>query len=141
MARPTWEQYALTMAEAAATRSEDPFVKVGAVVLRPDHSVAGAGYNGAPSGIGLDWEDRDNRRIFVIHAEVNALRYCTPRELGNGSLMAVTHETCASCLPHIAAYGIRRVVYRRTLEESRYPKETLERQAKMLGITMTQMED
>lgn len=110
--RPTWEQYALRLAAAAAIRSEDLNYKVGAVVLRPDNSVAGVGYNGAPSQVTLDWEDRDGRRPFVIHAEMNAMRYCTRVEV-EGGLMAVTHTPCVHCLPMIAAYGITRVVYSR----------------------------
>ena len=46
--RPCWEEYALELAKVAAKRSEDPYLKVGASVLRYDNSVAGLGYNGAP---------------------------------------------------------------------------------------------
>lgn len=108
--RPSWEEYAIGLAVAAATRSEDLNYKVGAVVLRPDNSVAGVGYNGAPSQITLDWTDRDGRRPFVIHAEMNAMRYCTRQEV-EGGLIAVTHTPCVHCLPMIAGYGITRVVY------------------------------
>jgi len=108
--RPTWERYAIELAIAASIRSEDLNYKVGAVVLRPDNSVAGVGFNGAPSGVELDWSDRDGRRPFVIHAEMNALRHCSRMEV-QGGLIAVTHTPCIHCLPMIAAYGITRVVY------------------------------
>lgn len=78
MNRLTWAEYALAMADVARLRSEDPYVKVGACVLRHDHSVAGVGYNGAPPGVEIDWSDRDERRKRVIHAETNALRYVSP---------------------------------------------------------------
>jgi len=112
--RLTWPRYALGIARAAALRSEDPYVQVGAVVLRSDHSVAGIGYNGAPSGVEIDWPDRDRRRLYVIHAEANALRWTTPDEVKGGMIIS-THHPCGSCLTLIASYGIKEVHYADTL--------------------------
>jgi len=98
----------MKIALAASSRSEDPHVKVGACVLRYDNSVASVGYNGAPSGIQIDWEDRDKRREKVIHAETNCLRYLRP---GEGSLIAVTLKPCQDCLKNISSYGIKKVFY------------------------------
>lgn len=108
MTRPSREQYALSIAKAAATRSEDPWVKVGASILRSDGSIASTGYNGAPSGIDMDWSDRDARRKWVIHAEMNALRYILP---GGGVLLASTLMPCLECLKNTRAQGITKVVY------------------------------
>ena len=83
-------------------------MKVGACLLRHDNSVAGVGYNGAPSGIELNWQDRDHRRVRVVHAEVNALRYTRP---GESYLLACTHIPCNDCMKTIAAYGIKEVVF------------------------------
>lgn len=135
--RPDWDEYALLIAQAAATRSEDPWLKVGAVVLRPDNSIAGVGYNGAPSGVSIDWLDRNGRRPFVIHAEVNALRYATPTET-RGGLIALTHRPCNACLPLIAAHGIKRVVYRDVIDSVTYDPTLLDDIAWQLGITTTQ---
>lgn len=131
--RPNWKAYAVDLAEVAAKRSEDPYVQIGAVVLRPDRSVAGVGYNGAPPGIDIDWSDRDERRRYVIHAETNALRYCTTEEV-RGGLLAVSHVPCPQCLVNVAAYGIRQVVYRQELEN--YPVEETEAVAAIVGITL-----
>lgn len=109
MNRPSWEEYALKIAEAAALRSEDKFVKVGACALRHDNSVVACGYNGAPSKIEIDWSNRDERRKRVLHAESNALRYCKPGEVG---LLAVTLCPCSECIKLIGAYKIYNVVYR-----------------------------
>lgn len=108
MSRISWPRYAIELAKIAASRSEDPHLKVGAVALRHDNSVAGIGYNGAPAGIDLDWTDRDGRRPFVVHAEANALRYCQPNEI---KLIASTLMPCASCLSIIASYNIRQVFF------------------------------
>ena len=109
LVRPTWEEYAMNLAFAARTRSEDPHLKVGACVLRPDNSVAALGYNGVTAGLTIDWTDRDKRRKFVIHAEKNCLKYCTP---GNCQLIAVTLLPCSDCILTIASYGIKKVLYR-----------------------------
>lgn len=107
--RPSWTEYALTLAKAAATRSEDPYVQVGACVLRYDHSVAAVGYNGPPSGVDVDWSDRDKRRPRMVHAEANALRHTNPRD--DLWLLAATLMPCQECLKTAAAYGIREIVY------------------------------
>ena len=99
--RIDWERYALSLAKVAALRSEDPFVKVGACVLRHDNSVASLGYNGAPPKINIDWSDRDERRRRVIHAEANALRYVKPQEC---RLLACTLLPCNDCLKLISSY-------------------------------------
>lgn len=133
-----WEEYALALADVAALRSEDPWLKVGAVVLRPDNSVASVGYNGAPSGVSLPWEDRDRRRPFVIHAEVNALRYTTPAEV-KGGLVAVTHRPCQACIPLISSYGINRVVYGVSIDPQTYPEDLLDNIAQQLKVAVLQI--
>lgn len=111
--RPSWQEYALKMAMVASERSEDPYVQVGACVLRHNNSVGGLGYNGAPPGIEINWQDRDERRKRVIHAEVNALRYVHPNEC---YLLACTHLPCNDCLKMVASYGISKVVYKEVYE-------------------------
>ena len=112
--RLSWEKYALSLASVAALRSEDPYVKVRACILRHRNSVGGLGYNGAPAGIEIDWSNRDERRKRVIHAEVNALRYIDPDEC---YLLACTHLPCNDCLKMIASYGIRKVIYKEVYEK------------------------
>jgi dCMP deaminase len=114
MSRISWEEYALKLAETASIRSEDPYLKVGACVLRPDNSVAGLGYNGSPSGYEIDWSDRDSRRPFVSHAERSALRYCKP---GEAKLIAITLSPCQHCIMDIAMFGIKKVVFRNFYEK------------------------
>ena len=105
----TWDEYALELATVAAKKSKDPWKQVGACLLRHDNTVAGIGFNGYPAGMREDWQDRDNRRLFVVHAEQNALRYVRPDEC---RLIAVTLLPCNDCLKAIASHGIKRVVYR-----------------------------
>ena len=106
--RPTWDEYGMMLAYAASLRSQDPYKQVGAAALRSDNSVVGTGYNGAPPGIEIDWSDRDLRRKFVCHAEINCLRYTRPSEV---SVIYSTLSPCSDCMKTIGAFGIKRVVY------------------------------
>jgi dCMP deaminase len=113
--RPSWEEYALILAEAAVVRSEDPYVQVGACALRYDGSVAGVGYNGPPPGVDIDWKDRDVRRAKMVHAEPNSLVYSKPGEVW---LVASTIAPCPACLTYMCRYGIKRVIYRTEYENT-----------------------
>jgi dCMP deaminase len=136
-ARPSWEEYAITLARAAATRSEDPYVQVGAVILRADHTVASVGYNGAPAGVEIDWSDRDERRKRVIHAEANALRYVQPGELENG-LLAATMLPCLECLKMARAQGVKTIVYDESVTAN-YDADDIFKIAKEFGVTLRQV--
>jgi dCMP deaminase len=100
----------LELAKVSSLRSEDPFCKVGAVGVRNDGSIAGCSYNGAPPKINLGkiWENRDERRVFVIHAETNLLRYIKPHEC---PIVATTLSPCFDCLKNLSAYGVKTVYF------------------------------
>lgn len=106
--RISWEKYALELAKTASLRSEDPFLKVGACVLRNDNTVASLGYNGAPTGISINWLDREERRKRVIHAESNALKWIRP---GEAKLIATTIAPCPACVTLIASYLIPKIIF------------------------------
>ncbi len=124
-----WSEYALDIAFTVSTNSKDPWQKVGACLLRHDNTVAAVGYNGYPAGMAEDWSDRDRRRLFVVHAEQNALRYVRP---GECSLLAVTLLPCNDCLKVVASYGIGLIVY---AEEYEHDPSTL-KLAEMFGIEL-----
>jgi dCMP deaminase len=109
--RVSWEEYALNLAYAASDRSEDPHRQVGACALSHDNMVLGLGYNGLAAGKEAPasfWEDRDNRRKYMIHAEANCMSLFSK---GQCRLMAVTLLPCSYCATTMAAYGIEKVVY------------------------------
>ena len=110
--RVSWEQYALNIAHTASQRSEDPYIKVGACALNEENMVLGVGYNGLASGKSVNesfWGDRNYRRQFMIHAEVNCLSLF---KRGECKILAVTLLPCSYCATMIAAYGIEQVIYR-----------------------------
>ena len=111
MSRASWSEYALSLAQTAATRSEDPYHKVGACALAHDNKILSLGYNGlAPNKDAEDyfWDDRDARRPYMIHAEANCLSLF---KTGECKLLAVTLLPCSYCATMIAAYGISKVVF------------------------------
>ena len=110
--RISWDEYALRIAEVGALRSEDPFVKVGACALDHSNRVIGVAYNGLPSGVaGSDefWKNRDGRRPYIVHAEVNLLSLIKRGECG---ILACTLLPCSSCAAMISSYGLKKVIYR-----------------------------
>ena len=116
--RLSWEKYALELAKTATLRSEDPYVQVGACALDFKHRVLALGYNGLAPGKEVEkkfWQDRDERRPFMIHAEANCLSLFTS---GECEILAVTLIPCPSCAPLIASYQIKKVVYQDTSEHT-----------------------
>ena len=78
--------------------------------------VVSVGYNGLASGkdVSYDfWRNRDHRRKFMIHAEVNCLSLF---KKGEAEMLATTLLPCSSCSTLIASYGISKVVYRDVYE-------------------------
>ena len=133
--RPSLDEYALRLAAAAASRSEDPRRQVGAAVLGRRGEVLALGYNGPPAGIDLvpwEWSERALANSLTIHAEVNALRYVRP---GEGRLMASTYGPCAECIKATAAMGIKRIVFRTDSQDRMNAEDMADR----LGITMEKL--
>ena len=71
------------------------------------------GYNGAPSGVDIDWSDRNARRERVLHAEANVLNFVKPNEV---ELLACTHLPCKECLKMIAQKRVEKVYYSEELK-------------------------
>lgn len=119
--RQSWEEYALSLAHCASTRSEDPFRKVGACALSYSNRVLGLAYNGLTTGKVVSkqfWRDRDKRRPFMIHAESNLLSLFKRDEC---KIIATTVKPCTYCARLICAWNIPIVVYGED-----YPADTLE---------------
>lgn len=111
--RLNWAETAMRLAYNIANyRSEDPYVQVGACIIKRDKSML-LGYNGAPSGVDIDWSDRDNRRAKVLHAEANVLNFVKPDEV---DLLACTHLPCVECLKVITQKKIKEVYFSETLD-------------------------
>lgn len=107
-----WDKRFLTLAEHVAPWSKDPSTKVGAVIIRPDRTVASIGFNGFPKGMSDSvelYEDRETKYDRVIHAEINAILNAMEPVCGY-TLYTWPFFTCSRCSVHIIQAGISRVV-------------------------------
>jgi len=112
MADKKWDLRFLALAEHVASWSKDPSTQVGAVIVRPDRTIASLGYNGFPRWIADTDErlnDRETKYKLMVHCEMNAI--ISAREPLKGYTLYVhPFMTCARCAVHIAQAGISRVV-------------------------------
>ncbi len=125
--------YAMALAHVASLRSEDPFRKVGAVGFDFDNRVIGTAYNGLAPGHNAGhefWLDRDSRRKYMLHAEVNL---CSLFTRGNVKLIACTAKPCTSCAQMLCAYGVREIYYR-----DDYPGSEADAICELYGIKLMQ---
>jgi dCMP deaminase len=123
MKRISFEDMAMQIAIVASKRSEDPHKKVGACVLDKNGRVLGVGYNGLRAGQIEDetfWNDRDIRRNYIIHAEVNALSNV---DVKKANILAVTLLPCSSCANIIASTNISKVIYGEEYEKDENSKK------------------
>jgi dCMP deaminase len=107
-----WDRRFLALAEHVSTWSKDPSTKVGAVIVRPDRSIASLGYNGFPRGMS-DFEavynDREEKYSRVVHGEINAI--LAAREPLHGyTLYTWPFAPCDRCAVQVIQAGIKRVV-------------------------------
>lgn len=106
------QDLAIDIALSAAKRSEDPYKKVGCSIFNEYKRLLSIGYNGLCPGQQIDsdfWANREERRKYIIHAEINALS-CISR-YDNPYLLASTLLPCCNCAINIASYGIKKVFY------------------------------
>ena len=109
--RQSWDEYFLEMAIIVASRSRDPSTKVGAIIVRPNNTVAGQGYNGFSQKMEDIQELLDNREekySRVIHAEMNALIFA--KEPLSGYTLYSSLLPCDRCFVVMAQSGIVRFV-------------------------------
>lgn len=109
--RLKWDRRYLHLAHEVGQWSKDPSTKVGAVLVRPNNSVASMGFNGFPPGADDAPElyaDREYKYANVIHAEVNALNFYgqpTP-----GFTLYTSFPCCAECTARAGEAGVTRIV-------------------------------
>lgn len=116
-----WDTRFLELAELVASWSKDPSRKVGAVIVRPDRTIAGVGYNGFPRGV-VDnearYNDREVKYQLVVHAEANAI--LSAGESVKGMTLYGTLYPCCECAKLIIQSGIRTVIVPRVEAEPRF---------------------
>jgi dCMP deaminase len=110
--REKWDRRFIDLMKVAEGWSKDPSTKVGAVIVRPDLTVASIGYNGFPRGMSDDdalYADRPTKYSRIVHGEMNAIlnAHCSVQ----GCTLYVPFPPCDRCAVHVVQAGIKRVVY------------------------------
>ncbi|HXX37237.1 MAG TPA: cytidine/deoxycytidylate deaminase family protein [bacterium] len=137
MGRPSWDEYFMSLARLASTRSTCLRRRVGAVIVK-DRMVLSTGYNDTPRGMkncgdgGCDRCRSDAASgtaldtCLCLHAEQNAIIQAAYHGVGiAGGTIYSTHQPCLTCAKMIVNAGITRIVY-----QEPYPDALAER---MLG--------
>jgi len=113
-----WDERFLLLAEHIKKWSKDPSTQTGAVIVRPDKTIASLGYNGFPRGMSdhpLLYEHRETKYSRVVHCEMNALLSAT--EPVRGYTLYTTGMCCDRCAVHLIQAGIARFVWRADTED------------------------
>lgn len=108
-----WDVRFLELAQLVSSWSKDPSTKCGAVIVRPDYTIASVGYNGFPKSMAdrQEWYDnREEKYSRVVHCEMNAMIHCH-EPLGGYTLYTYPFACCDRCAVHMIQAGIKRFVY------------------------------
>lgn len=106
-----WDFRFLSLSQHIAGWSKDPSTKVGAVIVRPDRTIASLGFNGFARGVADLPErlsDRSSKLLLTVHAEENAI--LSAHERLQGFALYSSHFPCDRCASRIVQAGIGRVV-------------------------------
>ena len=109
---PRWIEHFLKHTQLVGSMSKDPSTKVGAVIVRPNKTVAATGYNGFPRGVRDNaalYADRPTKLLRTIHAELNAI-LSARQDLTGCTIFVSPLHPCAHCAAAIVQVGIKHVV-------------------------------
>ncbi len=145
--RPTVDEYFISFAKLASTRSTCVRRQVGAVFVRDKHILA-TGYNGSPANMphcttetclrlktGIKPGER-HELCRGVHAEQNAIIQCALHGVSSrGATLYVTHSPCTICAKMLINAGVIRVVVTR-----KYPDEDGIQMLKDSGVKVNFLE-
>ena len=116
----SWDRHFLQMAELIASKSRDPSLQVGCVIVGSDCNVISTGYNGFPRGIEYDDNsrlERPKKYAFMVHAELNAVIHAGRDRAKKGTAYVacvsknkVGRVPCVECAKSLINAGISNIV-------------------------------
>jgi dCMP deaminase len=115
----SWNEYFINIAEQVAKRSKDPSTKAGCVIVDSKNRPVSFGYNGFIGGCDETKmsQERPIKYHLVIHDAMNAILFAR-RDLENCTLYD-TYAPCENCLKHIIQSGIKKIIYKNPVVESK----------------------
>ncbi len=105
-----WDERFLDLAAHIGSWSKDPGTQVGAVIVRPDRTIASVGYNGFPRGVDDTYSTRDDKLLRTVHAEMNAILSANEKLTGC-TIYVYPLCPCSNCAAAIIQSGITTVVH------------------------------
>lgn len=108
-----WHKHFLLMAKLCSEMSKDPSTQSGAVLVRPDKSVAATGYNGFARSMQDSpelYDNRDEKYDRIIHSEMNALIHARDSSCDGYTLYTWPFLSCSRCCVHMIQAGIKTFV-------------------------------
>lgn len=127
MARPSWDEYFMTIAQEAARRATCPRAQVGCIITQ-DNRIVATGYNGSIEGQPHCDEaghlEINGECVRGIHAEENAVNSAAKFGVAlKGATAYVTHFPCWRCFRSLVSAGVSRIVFDQ-LKYSNHTKQT-----------------
>jgi dCMP deaminase len=116
MARESWHEYFMKIAQEVSTRATCDRLKVGAVIVK-DHRILTTGYNGSLPGT-PHCDDaghilKDGHCVRTNHAEANAVMQAARFGINlSGATCYVTYKPCLNCLKLLLGSGVEKIIYR-----------------------------
>ena len=139
-----WDVRFLEMAKLVSTWSKDPSTKTGAVIVRPNGTVASVGFNGFPKKMPDSqelYDSREEKYSRIIHCEMNALIF-SEGSLEGATLYTYPFLSCERCCVQMAQAGIVRFVAPRATEEQltrwAVPFEKMKKYCSEMGLTVVE---
>ena len=117
--KTSWDEYFMNIAEQVAKKSKDPSTKAGCVIVDDKKRPISFGYNGFVGGCEESkmTQERPMKYHLVIHDAMNAIIFAR-RDLENCTLYD-SYGPCENCLKHIIQAGIKKVIYKNSVVESK----------------------
>ena len=110
--RISWNDYFMSMAILAASRSPCDRLNVGCILVK-DNRVISMGFNGFLPGAPHVSRVRDSHEQSTVHAEQNAVTDCAKRGVScKGATVYITHFPCINCTKILVAAGITKIYYK-----------------------------
>ena len=144
--RQSWHEYFMTLARHVSTRATCDRLHAGCVIVK-DKRILATGYNGSLPG--ADHCDDvghlliNDHCVATEHAERNAVANAARAGVSTlGSIAYVTHTPCWDCIKHLAAAGVREIIY-----NQEYPNaiathpHNISEILEQAGVSLTRMKD
>jgi len=149
-ARPSWDDYFITIAWVVSSRSSCSRRAVGALIVT-DKRIVSTGYNVTPFGVancdeggcprcasdepaqaGYDW-------CLCVHGEQNAIALAARQGTATqGATIYVTLRPCFGCLKEAIQAGIREIVFDQPFDYLPSLEEAYQTLVRQSGITLRQ---